>query len=273
MSQLETIICDPSTACCEVFPEPIETLGTLPPEAQDSPVADHFSDTPPSIFESVLKGFGAALSAVSGSACGGQPPSDDLPSEDFPPTDYSSPTPHIEAEVPNRPPNFVSISRQNISEGEELNLVARASDPDGDPVSLEVLASPNGLHFNEETGVIDWVPEYDQSGSHEVRIQASDGELSSVLGVSIIVQNVNRPPNLSPLPDRTVDEGSSIEFRAEASDPDGDPVTYSLVNPPAGSFFDTTTGSFSWTPPFSADRVYEMTLKARDEMDESSDNF
>ena len=76
----------------------------------------------------------------------------------------------------------------------------------------------------------------------------SDGELTDWENVTIRVNNTNRPPVLDQIGDRTIDENSSLEFTVNATDPDGDTLTYSASNLPDGAVFDLDTGTFSWTP-------------------------
>jgi len=58
-------------------------------------------------------------------------------------------------------------------------------------------------------------------------------------------------PVLNTIPDKVIDEGSSVSLFATATDPNpSDVLTFSLVaGAPAGASIDSQTGEFSWTPP------------------------
>lgn len=58
----------------------------------------------------------------------------------------------------------------------------------------------------------------------------------------------NRAPVLDPIGDQAVDEGSLLAFTATATDPDGDPLTFSLLGAPPAAVIDPATGAFAWTP-------------------------
>lgn len=58
----------------------------------------------------------------------------------------------------------------------------------------------------------------------------------------------NNPPILYSIGDKTVNEGESLSFTIAASDPDGDLLTYSASNMPAGASFNAATQVFAWTP-------------------------
>jgi hypothetical protein len=59
---------------------------------------------------------------------------------------------------------------------------------------------------------------------------------------------IDTAPVLAQIGAKSVDEGSALTFTTSASDADGDSLTYSATNLPAGASFNTETGAFSWTP-------------------------
>lgn len=58
----------------------------------------------------------------------------------------------------------------------------------------------------------------------------------------------NTPPTLSPIEDKIVNEGETITFILNATDPDGDPLNFSAIGLPLGAIFDIASGNFTWTP-------------------------
>lgn len=58
----------------------------------------------------------------------------------------------------------------------------------------------------------------------------------------------NTRPLISGTPALTVTRGDSYEFTPTASDPDGDTLTFAVVNQPLWAAFDSATGSLSGTP-------------------------
>jgi hypothetical protein len=58
----------------------------------------------------------------------------------------------------------------------------------------------------------------------------------------------NKPPVLTPVGARSLDEGQTLQFTATATDSDaGQQLSYSLVGAPAGALINPGTGAFSWT--------------------------
>jgi len=93
-----------------------------------------------------------------------------------------------------------------------------------------------------------------------------EGEISDIIGyvrkLSIefptgVVESVaiNVPEMLEPIGDKFVNVGGLLEFTILASDPEGDPLTYSAVNLPIGATFNSQTHKFSWIP--TSDQVGE----------------
>ena len=59
----------------------------------------------------------------------------------------------------------------------------------------------------------------------------------------------NQSPVLDPIGNQTVNEGSELTFTATATDPETDPLTFSLDGgAPAGAAIASDTGIFTWTP-------------------------
>jgi len=58
----------------------------------------------------------------------------------------------------------------------------------------------------------------------------------------------NNPPTISGTPALSITRDQSYEFSPSASDPDGDPLTFSIVNQPEWASFDEDSGTLAGTP-------------------------
>jgi hypothetical protein len=74
---------------------------------------------------------------------------------------------------------------------------------------------------------------------HSVPVTVNSGTIS-----------VNRPPVLAGIGNKTVNEGQLLSFTVSATDPDGNPLTYSASSLPSGASFNPTTKTFTWTPSY-----------------------
>ena len=88
-----------------------------------------------------------------------------------------------------------------------------------------------------------------------VRVSDPDGNPVPIEVVNGSVR-VNCAPVLSTIGDKSVDEGSLLEFTISAYDPDGDTLTYSASNLPSGASFDASSRTFSWTPTYTQAGTY-----------------
>jgi len=60
--------------------------------------------------------------------------------------------------------------------------------------------------------------------------------------------STNNPPTISGTPALSITQDQSYEFTPSASDPDGDPLTFSIVNQPEWASFDEDSGTLAGTP-------------------------
>lgn len=157
----------------------------------------------------------------------------------------------------NLPPTLDPIGDRQVQEATPLQFTVTAADPDDPPQQLTfaLLGGPEGAVLDPQTGVFRWTPSEAQGpGLYSMTITVTDDGTpprSDSETFTLTVLEVNQPPVLSPLPDRTVDEGQTLTFVVNATDPDlpANRLTYALSgNLPEGAAIDPQTGAFSWTP-------------------------
>jgi len=154
----------------------------------------------------------------------------------------------------NRPPALNPVGGKTALEGQPLIFTVTASDPDGGQ-TLTYAASnlPEGATFDPATQTFAWTPTYGQAGNYQVTFTVTDDgapQAGDSEAVTISVGDVNRPPVLYAIGNKTVFEGQTLTFSVTASDPDnGEILTYTASGLPAGAAFDPATQTFTWTPP------------------------
>lgn len=168
----------------------------------------------------------------------------------------------VAPEVPNTAPVLGAIGNKSMRENESLTFSISATDAENSPDALTYSASglPSGATFSGHS--FSWTPGYDQAGSHEITFVVSDGLAQNSETITVSVANVNRPPALTGISDRSVDENSMLAFTISASDPDGGSLTYSASPMPAGANF--SGQSFTWTPTSDQVGVHQITFIASD---------
>jgi len=119
-----------------------------------------------------------------------------------------------------------------INEGNWANFEVNATDLDGDLISYKWFF--DGENISGEVGVnYNYSSDYDSSDGniHEVMVELSAGEHVINFTWNLTVKNVNRLPvidesSVKPIGDKVLTAGEAIDFSINATDPDGDALTY-----------------------------------------------
>jgi hypothetical protein len=75
----------------------------------------------------------------------------------------------------NSPPIIVS-SPPTAVEGNDYIYQVNAYDPDNDPIFFALKSAPKGMEIDKETGLIRWIIQWKDKGTHSIEIEASDKE-------------------------------------------------------------------------------------------------
>jgi hypothetical protein len=153
----------------------------------------------------------------------------------------------------NDPPVLDAVGDRSVDEGAELAIVLDATDRDsGDTLTYSASGLPDGATWDPDTATFTWTPGYDQAGGYDVTFTVTDDgtpNLDDSETITVTVNNVNRPPMLDPVGNRTVEEGVELVIVLGATDPDtGATLTFSASNLPDGATWDAGTATFTWTP-------------------------
>jgi hypothetical protein len=173
----------------------------------------------------------------------------------------------------NSPPVLTATSSKTIDELSTLTVTNTASDPNGDSLSYSLdPGGPSGASINPTTGVFTWMPNESQGpGLYTNTVRVTDNgspPLSDVKSFTVTVNEVNIPPVLTAISNKTINEGSLLTFTNSATDPDlpANTLTYSL-DPgfPTGASVNPATGVFTWTPDESqGPGLYTNTVRVTD---------
>jgi hypothetical protein len=106
--------------------------------------------------------------------------------------------------------------------------VLEAYDEDGDTL---VWSDDSDLFdIDPSTGTISFTPAQEDVGAHSVTVTVDDGNgATASITFGLVVENVNDAPlisSVSPLDGATFKEGEAVTFSVEATDPDGDRLSY-----------------------------------------------
>ena len=154
--------------------------------------------------------------------------------------------------TPNSPPTISGVPANAVTINQAYLFQPSASDPNsGDNLRFAISGRPSWASFSSSTGRLSGTPTSANIGTYSnIVISVNDGQVSAALpAFSIQVRDVaNQPPTISGSPSGTAMTGTAYSFTPSASDPDRNPLTYSVANRPVWATFSTSSGRLSGTP-------------------------
>jgi len=175
----------------------------------------------------------------------------------------------IEITAVNDVPSAINAS-VSLNEDSSVNGILPASDPDGDSLGFSIVTNGSkgrAVITNPATGAFTYTPNKDATGSDSFTFKVSDGTVdSNIATVTVTINPINDPPTVTNSSIST-DENQGVSGQLTARDPDGDPLTFSIVtNGSKGSAVITSpaTGAFTYTPNKDATGSDSFTFKVND---------
>jgi hypothetical protein len=150
----------------------------------------------------------------------------------------------------NSAPVIYGVPPTSVQAGSRYEFRPTASDPDGQTLTFSVQNMPVWASFDTKTGLLAGTPSnLDAKVYSSIVISASDGVATSNLSAfSITVVATNSPPSISGAPATSATVGQAYSFIPNASDPDGQTLTFTIVNMPSWAQFNSATGRLYGTP-------------------------
>jgi hypothetical protein len=165
---------------------------------------------------------------------------------------------NVNVAMPNQAPVLDAIGNKNVNEGNGLIIDVDASDANNDTLTYYTSASFGS--FNSATGVFNWTPGYNDAGIYQVTFNVTDGFLWDSETINITVNNVNRQPVLDFISNKNVNENQIVTIVANASDADGDNLTYAIND----SRFQQNGNIFTWQTDYNSAGTYYVLVSVSD---------
>lgn len=143
------------------------------------------------------------------------------------------------------------VALNATTHGYELTGAPDPVDPDGDALQFAYRWFRNGAPIEGGNGPTITIASLAHGDRIAVDVVADDGERKSPPCRSNEVTLDNQPPVFTSSPTAPGANATFFEYHAVATDPDGDPVRYELVEAPAGASI-TPKGDVLWQVPSSA---------------------
>ncbi len=143
----------------------------------------------------------------------------------------------------NDPPVLPTVTNYNIQEDEQVNiLLPEVFDVDGDEINYTLIILSGEEQVGEFSNCLNgtdnrnctYTPPLNYAGTLSVSIQASDGTVNSNIGSLVFeISPVNDPPTLQAEQIFDITNKNQNSFQLlNATDPDGDPITYQVNSNP-----------------------------------------
>ncbi|MBQ1782334.1 MAG: hypothetical protein II007_01630 [Gammaproteobacteria bacterium] len=173
--------------------------------------------------------------------------------------------------VANAVPRFTSVPVVNATSLHSYTYSVTATEPDGDSLRISLVTAPAGLSLSGWT--LRWTPTAAQVGDHPVVIKADDYLGGEALQSFVISVQANRPPQITTVPPTAAAAGRALAYRHQATDPEGDSVTWALYSGPAGMTNDSYNGGYlRWTPTVAQIGSHRVVLQAVDQFGAASEH-
>jgi hypothetical protein len=176
----------------------------------------------------------------------------------------------------NQAPLLPVVPPQSVNELTLLTVTNTASEPNihSSTIGYALLNPPAGMTI-DSNGTIRWTPGVTQSPSTNVittvvtnsnPYDSVNPRLTATNSFTIVVNEVNSPPTLSPIADQSVHYGSFLTVQVSASDTNlpKATLTFSLDSAPTNMTIDASTGLISWTPSVTQVGTNTVTVRVTD---------
>ncbi|MEE4329971.1 MAG: putative Ig domain-containing protein, partial [Wenzhouxiangella sp.] len=168
--------------------------------------------------------------------------------------------------LPNQPPYIITAPALTARIGAEYGYAAEAVDPEFETLTWALPASPAGMTIDAATGELSWVPDASAPSSVPVTLQVADpGGAAATQDFEIAVRAANSAPQITTQPPSVVTVGELYSARILASDADGDPLTFTLLDGPAGMTLHPGLGWLHWNTTSKIPGTYPVALEVRDD--------
>jgi hypothetical protein len=175
------------------------------------------------------------------------------------------------------PLSVISPGPQTNATSDSVSLPISVDDNDGDTLSFSASSLPPGLAINSSTGLISGTVSEAASGTpYNAVVTAYDGtDSNSQTFTWTVTHATNPPPVLTNPGNQSNNVNDKVGFQLTASDPNGNPLTFSATGLPPGLSIDGPTGIINGFPDdwAASGSPYQVTVTASNGFTSSSQTF
>ena len=128
--------------------------------------------------------------------------------------------------TPNTAPVLASVQDTTIAEDETVEVTLSATDAEGDPLTYSGTSNKTDVTISIDSDKLTLTPRSGWNGEAHITASASDGNLTDSKTFKLTVSGVNDAPVIVNPIDITINEDDSTAIKLVATDPEGDPITF-----------------------------------------------
>ena len=148
--------------------------------------------------------------------------------------------------------NAITVTMSEDATPIPFSLNLTASDQDGDSLNWQITSGTSkgaaSLQSSSNNATVSYLPTANFNGNDSLTVQVSDGSLTSVITINIVITAVNDAPSISGNPITSMSEDTPFNFAPVVSDIDSTLLSCSISGLPTWASFNTATGVLSGTP-------------------------
>jgi hypothetical protein len=151
----------------------------------------------------------------------------------------------------NQPPrvDYIDVVPLYPKIGDTIKITAKATDPDGDEITLIYQWSKNEEPLPETSDSLVLAKDNFKRGDNiSLNVIPDDGKMKGSSGMMKVTIG-NSFPEITSSPSYGRLENQKFTYQVKAIDPDNDTLTYSLKTVPSGMTIDKSTGFIQWIVP------------------------
>jgi len=166
----------------------------------------------------------------------------------------------------NTPPRITSfdVTPQNPVIGDTIKATVVTSDKDGDSVTVSYQWSRNNdMMLSYTSDALTLTNDFKRGDKISLRVIPDDSKTKGT-PLTMNISVANAPPVINPSQETFSFNGNIYTYQINASDADGDPLSYGLKSAPSGMNINPSTGLIKWNVPPSFKGKAPITVSVSD---------
>jgi RHS repeat-associated protein len=178
--------------------------------------------------------------------------------------------------ITDRPPTFTLNLPSPAVVDQFYQYRVVGTDPDGDSLTYSLTDAPDNMSIDSNSGLIQWTPNSDQVPGVSFTVVVSDGRggivSQEVTNLPVVSSAVNHAPQATLTASGPALVGHTWDGQITATDADGDPLNFNMLEGPSGMSVDST-GKIEWNPGSDQAATQHVVIAISDGKDETDVNF